>query len=74
MGLKRYQTEQDKEGFIAYVHRTRDIEGVELDKHQLKDLKERLLKRRAVHVNDALRVVNARTRKKKTRTAVDRTK
>jgi hypothetical protein len=61
MLMRRYLNEQDKEGFIAYVDETQFVNRADLDVFQLVELKEQLLKNgRAVHVKEALRVINAR--------------
>jgi hypothetical protein len=61
MLMRRYVNEQEKEGCIAYVHETTFVERAELDVFQMVELKEQLLKNgRAVHVKDALRIVNNR--------------
>lgn len=69
--MRRYLNEQDKEGFVAYVDETQFVKRAQMDIWQQIELKERLLKNgRAIHVKDALRVINNRTEKKKERMTV----
>ena len=58
--MRRYVNERDKEGFVAYVDRTQEVTRAELNKWQMVEIKERLLKRRGIPVIDVLKIVNQR--------------
>jgi hypothetical protein len=66
MLMRRYVDERNKEGFIAYVQKTTNVERADLNVLQLVELKEQLLSdSRAVHVKEALNTINARRIKDK---------
>ena len=57
--MKRYIDEGEEEAFVGYVQKTRDKPDKPLDE-SLRQIKDRLLRRRAIPVRDALEVVNSR--------------
>ena len=61
--LRLYVSEGEEEKFVRYVEQTRERPATPLEEPLLQ-IKERLLKRRAVPVQDALRVVNGRKLRK----------
>ena len=64
--MKRYITEGEEEPYVGYVEKTREKPNELLDE-PLFQIKDRLLRRRAIPVRDALEVVNRR-KLKQTRT------
>lgn len=58
--MRRYIDEQKKEGFVAYIDKTMEVERASLTKWQMVELKEQLFKRRAIPVIDVLKIVNQR--------------
>jgi hypothetical protein len=59
MLMRRYITEQEKDPYVRFIERTREKPSGEL-RQPLADIKEQLLKRRAIPVEDALKVINQR--------------
>lgn len=57
--MKRYITESQEDPYIRYIERTADKPNRPLDE-PLAEIKERLLKKRAIPVKDALEVINQR--------------
>ena len=57
--MKRYIDEGEEEPFVGYVRQTREKPSEPLDE-SLKEIKERLLKKRAIPWRDAIEVVNKR--------------
>jgi hypothetical protein len=57
--LRRYISEGEEAPFIGYVEQTSEIPSTPLDE-PLATIKERLLKRRAIPVGDAIRAINQR--------------
>ena len=57
--MKRYITEGEEENFVGYVQETREKPSEPMNESLL-EVKERLLKRRAIPVRDALNVINSR--------------
>ena len=57
--MRRYVNERDKERFVIFVERTRE-KPIGQPRVPLSELKEELLKRRAIPVSDALEVINQR--------------
>jgi hypothetical protein len=70
--MRRYVNERDKEGFIAYVNKTQEVARAELNKWQMVEIKERLLKRRALPVIDVLKIVNQRELSSRTKLGSER--
>jgi len=59
MLMRRYITEQEKDPHVHFIERTREKPSGEL-RQPLADIKEQLLQRRAIPVEDALKVINQR--------------
>jgi hypothetical protein len=57
--IRRYESEQLQDEYIRYVPETKEIPGSRLDE-KVDDLKERLLKKRGIPVENALKVINNR--------------
>ena len=62
--LKRWIDEGTEDKFVRFIKRTSDVQEKPLS-GSLADIKERILRRNSIPINDALRVVNARSLTKK---------
>ena len=59
MVMRRYINERERESFVTFIKRTRDKPQVHLAE-PLESIKERLFKRRAIPIREALREINQR--------------
>lgn len=61
MVARRYTDERDKEGFVAFIKKTRDKPPNRLREGELDTIKEELFSRRAIEIREAEEVIDART-------------
>jgi hypothetical protein len=60
LAMRRYLNERDKEGFVAFIEKTREKPQSTLAEGQLDTIKEELFDRRAIEIRQALDVIDRR--------------